>query len=91
MPLLEQHARANTEGNGRHFSRVLGSCRKFLSAVKHAEQRAKGMQCLPSSHCQCNDHGCSTSRQPFLCMCGSLLKWHGCTFYARMYYKLDFF
>ena len=69
VPLLEQHARANTEGNGRHFSRVLGSCRKFLSAVKHAEQRDKGMQFLPLCYCQRKAHRASSQWLVRACRC----------------------
>lgn len=47
IPLLQQHSEAESKGstNGGHpavYTRVLGCCRSFLSAVKRAEQRLQG-------------------------------------------------
>ena len=47
VPLLEQHIQAPPKGKEnivQPFTRVLGSCRSFLSAYKHAEQLGQGTE-----------------------------------------------
>ena len=47
IPLLEQHIQAPPKGKEnivQPFTRVLGSCRSFLSAYKHAEQLGQGTE-----------------------------------------------
>ncbi len=49
MPLLERHVQAppkEQENTVQPYSRVLGSCRSFLSAYKHAEQRVQGIEAV---------------------------------------------
>lgn len=47
VPLLERHIHEPPKGQEntvQPYTRVLGSCRSFLSAYKHAEERSQGMR-----------------------------------------------